>query len=90
MASQSIAAFTDFSTLYPDDKRGPEVQQKMDALRVEQARGSYEIARYYERRGKRAAALIYYNEVLVKDSKSSFAEDARQRIDSIRKLQQRK
>ena len=90
VASQSIAAFTDFSTLYPDDKRGPEVQQKMDALRVEQARGSYEIARYYERRGKRAAALIYYNEVLVKDSKSSFAEDARQRIDSIRKLQQRK
>lgn len=85
IAAQSIATFTDFVTLYPDEKRVSDAQQKMDALRTEQARGSFEIARFYERRRKWDGALIYYNEVLIKDPKSVYAEEARQRIDDIRR-----
>jgi len=66
-----------------------EVQKKMDALKTEQARGSYDIARYYERHNKWAGALIYYNEVLLKDPNSKFAEDARLRIDAIKKRQEK-
>lgn len=90
VAAQSIATFTDFATLHPEDERSSDVQNKIIALRREQARGSYEIARYYERHRKWAGALIYYNEVLLKDSESSYAEEARQRIDSIKKRQARK
>jgi len=83
VAAQSIATFTDFATLHPADKRVPEAQNKIDALKSEQARGSYEIARYYERRGKWEGAKIYYNDVLAKDANSPFAEESRRRIDAI-------
>lgn len=89
VAAQSIAAFTDFSTLHPADRRVPEAQKKIDALKTEQARGSYEIARYYERNNKWEGAKIYYNEVLTRDPNSKLAEEARQRIDAINKRQQK-
>ena len=53
-------------------------------LKAEQARGSYSIAKFYEKKKKLDAALIYYNEVLVKDPTSKYAEEARQRIESIK------
>jgi outer membrane protein assembly factor BamD len=87
VAAQAIATFTDFSTLHPADKRVPEAQKKINALKTEQARGSYDIARYYERRHRWEGAKIYYNDVLSKDPNSKFAEEARQRIDAITKMQ---
>jgi outer membrane protein assembly factor BamD (BamD/ComL family) len=59
-------------------------------LRTEQARGSYEIAQFYERKGKWNGALIYYNgvlEVLRNDLNSPYAEQARERIAKIKKRQ---
>ena len=85
IAALSIATFTDFSTLHPTDKRVAEAQKKIDALKTEQARGSYEIARYYERHNKWEGAKIYYNDSISKDPNSPFAEEARQRIDAITK-----
>ena len=49
IAAQSIATFNDFSTLHPADPRVTEAQKKVSSLKTEQARGSYEIARYYEK-----------------------------------------
>jgi len=85
IASQAIATFSDFSTLYPDDPRVPEAQKHATGLKTEQARGSFDIARYYERKHRWEGALIYYNDVLDKDPNSKFAEEARQRIDGIKK-----
>jgi len=90
IAAQSIATFTDFSTLHPTDSRVPEAQEKIDSLRTEQARGSFEIARYYERHNKWEGAKIYYNDAISKDPDSPFAEESRQRIDEITKQQQQK
>ena len=89
IAAQSIATFTDFTTLHATDKRVPEAQSKMDTLKTEQARGSYEIARYYERRHKWEGARIYYNDVVTKDPKSPQAEESRRRIDAITRQIQR-
>lgn len=89
IAAQSIATFTDFSTLHPTDKRVPEALKKVDSLKTEQARGSYDIGRYYEKRRKWDGAKIYYNDVLAKDPNSPLAEEARQRIDAIAKLQKK-
>jgi outer membrane protein assembly factor BamD (BamD/ComL family) len=85
IAAQAISTFTDFVTLHPDDARLPEAQKMIDSLKTEQARGSFDIARFYERRHRWQGALIYYNEVLLKDPNSKYAESARQRIDSIQK-----
>ncbi len=90
VASQAIATFTDFSTLHPDDARVAEAQKKIEVLRAEQARGSFEIAKFYEKGGKLNGALIYYNEVIVKDANSKYAAEARQRIDEIKKRMEKK
>jgi outer membrane protein assembly factor BamD len=83
-AGQAIATFTDFITLFPDDKRVPETQKLILDMRAEQARGSFRIARFYEKRHRYAGALVYYNEVLLLDPASPDAETARRRIDEIK------
>jgi outer membrane protein assembly factor BamD len=84
-ASQAIAVFTDFMTLYPSDKRVPEAEKYIYALKTEQARGAYQVAKFYERYKRWGGALVYYNEVLLKDANSPYATEARQRIDELKK-----
>jgi outer membrane protein assembly factor BamD len=83
-ASEAIARFTDFITLYPDDKRVPRAQKAITLLKTEQVRGNYEIARFYEKNKKWNGALVYYNEVLQLDPNSSYAASARQAIESLK------
>ena len=86
IAGQAIATFTDFVTLYPQDPRVPEAQSHIASLRTEQARGSMLVARFYEKNRQWNGALVYYNEVLVRDPQSKYAEEARQRIEQIKPL----
>jgi outer membrane protein assembly factor BamD len=83
-AGKAIAAFTDFITLYPDDKRVPEAQKAVVVLKAEQVRGNYEIAQFYEKGKKWNGALVYYNEVLQLDPNSTYAAQARERIQAIK------
>jgi outer membrane protein assembly factor BamD len=85
VASEAIATFSDFVTLYTDDPRVPDAQQRITSLRTEQARGSYEIARFYEKKHRWKGALIYYNDVLNKDPNSKYAALAREKIDELQK-----
>jgi outer membrane protein assembly factor BamD len=87
IASRAIDTFSDFIALYPNDNRVPEARRFIAELRTEQARGAYEIARYYERRLKWHGASVYYNEVLNKDSQSKYAELARYRLEMIGRRQ---
>jgi len=82
-AAKAIAALTDFITLYPNDARTAEARKIIGALKTEQARGSFQIARYYEKHRKYSGALIYYNEVLLQDPGSKYAAEARRRIDAL-------
>jgi outer membrane protein assembly factor BamD len=83
-AGQAIAAYTDFITLFPDDKRVPRVQRAIAVLKAEQVRGNFEIAQFYEKSKKWSGAVVYYNEVLQLDPNSRFAAQARQRIESLK------
>ena len=83
-AGQAIAAYTDFITLFPDDKRVPRAQRAITKLKAEQVRGNFEIAQFYEKSRKWAGAVVYYNEVLQLDPNSRFAAQARQRIESLK------
>jgi outer membrane protein assembly factor BamD (BamD/ComL family) len=84
-AGQAIATFTDFMTLYPNDPRVPEAQKIIGALHTEEARGSFQIAKFYEKYKKWGGALVYYNEVLLQDPNSPYTTEARQRIDFLKK-----
>ena len=88
VAGQSIATFTDFITLHPDDTRVTEAAKKIGTLKVEQARGAMDIAKYYERNHKWEGAKIYYNAVVdtLKDKPGDpQVQDALRRIESINK-----
>jgi outer membrane protein assembly factor BamD len=87
-ASQAIATFTDFMNLYPADSRVPEAQKIIAALKREQARGNFEIAKYYEKSRRWKAAEIYYNEVVnltIGDSESVYGVEAQQRLEVLKK-----
>lgn len=83
-AAAAIDSYTDFVTLFPGDPRVKQAQKTMDELRSEQARGNYEIARYYEKQHKIQGALVYYNEVLLLDPASKLADESRRRIEKLR------
>jgi outer membrane protein assembly factor BamD (BamD/ComL family) len=83
-AAQAIAAYTDFMTFYPDDKRVAAAQKAIVKLKTEQVRGNFEIAQFYEQSRKWAGAIVYYNSVLQLDANSPLAVQARQRIDVLK------
>lgn len=86
VAAKAIAAFTDFISLYPEDKRVADARKNIDNLRSEQARGAMKIAQFYEKKRQWSGALVYYNEVLIKDPDSSMAADAKHRIEFLKSL----
>jgi len=85
VAAQAIATFSDFISLYPQDRRVEEARKIIESLKTEQARGSFAIASYYEKRGRWDGALVYYNEVLLRDPNYKEAERAKQKIESLKK-----
>ena len=87
-AGQAIGLFTQFIALYPNDPRVSQAQKIIAALKTEQARGSFETARFYEHFHKWNGALVYYNEVLVQDPNSPYAPAARKRLDELKRRAQ--
>jgi len=83
-AAKAIAAYTDFMTFFPDDKRVADAQAAITKLKAVQVRGSFEIAQFYEQGRKWAGAVVYYNDVLQLDANSPLAAQARQRIEVLK------
>jgi len=83
-AAQAIAAYTDFTVVFPDDARVAAAQTALVKLKAEQVRGSFQIAEFYEHSHKWAGAIIYYNDVLQLDANSPLAAQARQRIEILK------
>lgn len=84
IAEKAIETFTDFMTLFPDDKRVSQAQRAIVVLKSEQVLGAYQIAQFYEKGRKWDGAAIYYNEVVQLDPNSKLAAVARQRIAALK------
>ncbi len=91
-AGQAITAFTDFIALYPNEPRVSQATNNIAKLRKTQALGClqiarfYETARFYSKTARWKGARTYYNEVVLMDPSSEYAEIARKRIDTLNKL----
>jgi len=83
-AGKAIEAYTDFLTLYPDDKRVPNAEKSITKLKAEQVKGNYMIARFYEKTHRWAGAVVYYNAVLQLNPDSTYAAIARNRIAALK------
>jgi outer membrane assembly lipoprotein YfiO len=84
LSQDAIATLTDFLTLYPEDDRTDDAERIIGELKREMARGHFQVARFYESRNRLSAALIYYNEALFTDPLSPFADQARERIETLK------
>ncbi len=87
-AGQAIACFTDFMALFPGDPRVPQAQKIIAELKTEQARGNFEIAKFYEQHKKWEGAKRYYNAAFNSDPNSIYATEAQQRIFALNKKTQ--
>ncbi|MGD1085326.1 MAG: outer membrane protein assembly factor BamD [Verrucomicrobiota bacterium] len=89
VSDQAISTFRDFIALYPDDPRVADANKIIKGIILEQARGNFAIAQYYEKtkqyNGKPnyAGAVIYYNQVVAYGEGSPFYDQARERIAEI-------
>lgn len=83
-AGKAINAYTDFMTLYPDDKRVADAQKAIASLKAVQVLGNFKIAQYYESTRRWAGAVVYYNAVLQLDPNSLYAEPARKKIEQLK------
>ncbi|MCK5861362.1 MAG: outer membrane protein assembly factor BamD, partial [Candidatus Hydrogenedentes bacterium] len=72
----TIASIDDFAARYPDDERGPELQEQRVKMRESIAQQRLKTAHFYEKRREFPAAKLYY-EILVDDfSDTSASEEA--------------
>jgi outer membrane protein assembly factor BamD len=83
-AAQAIAAYTDFITVNPDDKRVPDAQKAIVKLKAEQVRGNFQVAEFYDQRKKWNGAAVYYSSVVQLDPNSPLATTARKRLDALK------
>ena len=84
VAGLAINTFGDFAALHPNDPRVSDATEIISTLKTEQARGSFEIAKYYAKKRRWDAALIYYNEVIIKDPNSPYAQEAKKRLEDLK------
>ncbi len=82
-ANQAVAAFTDFVVKFPKDEKVALAEQYRADLRLEQARGLFRIAEFYEKQKKPQAAVIYYNEVIEQNPRSEWAAAAQTKITAL-------
>ena len=83
---KSIDAYSDLITLYPEHQNIPDAKKRIDDMKIEQARGNFEIARYYEKRKKWKGAEIYYDQAFRLAPDSEYGDRSKQRLAEIKEL----
>jgi outer membrane assembly lipoprotein YfiO len=82
-AGQAMAKFADFMALYESDARVPQAKKIIASLKEEQARATFHIAQFYEKRKKWEGARKYYSYVQNQDPNSPYTPEAMRRLDQI-------
>jgi outer membrane protein assembly factor BamD len=85
-ANQAIAAFNDFLLRYPASEKTALAQQYQTALKEEQAKGLFNIGKFYEKSKEYKSALIYYNDVIEKNPRSDWAAQAKDKVAKLTPL----
>ncbi len=82
---QAIEEFQAFIQAHPESESVTEAKETIRELEERKAKKSFEIAKFYESRGERQSAKVYYNEVIEKFPESSFATSAKERLEELGK-----
>lgn len=80
---EAIRHLRRFVDSFPDDPQRSQAEEMVGELWDRKAEKSYEIARYYEKKGSPAGARIYYQEVADRYPESKYAGPARERLEKL-------
>ena len=82
--SKARESFEDFINRYPESEKVPQARENLKALEGGNAKGSLDIARFYDKTKQHRAAVIYYNEVIKTQPGSPESEIAKARIEELK------
>ncbi len=77
-------AFEDFINRYPESEKVPQARENMKSLDTGSAKGTLDVARFYDKTKQYRAAVIYYNDVIKTQPGSPESEIAKARIEELK------
>ena len=77
-------AFEDFINRYPESEKVPQARENMKSLDTGSAKGTLDVARFYDKTKHYRAAVIYYNDVIKTQPGSPESEIAKARIEELK------
>ncbi len=83
-AEKARIAFQDFLFRFPKSEKGAQARENLGMLEHRQTKGSFEIAKFYDKAKNYRAAVLYYNEVIRQQPDSPESAIAKQRIEQLR------
>lgn len=84
LASKAGEAFEDFIARYPNSEKIPQAKENVKMLAGRETKGSYEVAKFYDKQKMYKAAVIYYNEVIKQQPGLPESEAAKARIEALK------
>lgn len=82
-AKESIEIFQRFLKEFPNSKHIPKVKSSLQQLEGRNAKGLFEIARFYEKHNHNAAAIMYYEEIIEKYPETEEAKESNKRLQKL-------
>lgn len=76
-------AFQDYLVQFPGHKRNAEARERIANISGRDLRNSFDIARFYEKKGDIASARFYYQEVVRKTGSGELHDKAKARLDAL-------
>ena len=89
-AAEAMKEFEEFVKEHPDSNLVPEAEEHLSTLEDQRARQDFEVARFYENRNAHESAKVYYQSVLRRYPKSSWAAQATTRLDALDAIKTKK
>lgn len=83
-AEKARIAFEDFLFRFPKSEKAPQARENLAKLQHRLTKGSFDIAKYYDKTKHYRAAVLYYNEVIRQQPNSTESEIAKRRIEQLR------
>ena len=84
-ADEALALFSRFVKEHPQSDLVPESLEAIQMLKDRKAEKVFETAQFYEKQGKATAAKLYYNQIIERYGKSSWAPRALERLTILEK-----
>ena len=85
-ANKAVEAFNEYRAKFPGGSKLDIAREHIVKVQTDQARGLFEVARFYDKQKEFTAALVYYNELIARHPQSSYCAEAKQRVEAVRRL----